>query len=591
MRATSPAARLGALLLLFGAALPLAGQEPTLADDLLARIDQAADDVNGGDGGGRRLLLPALLAVSTLGSEDLTCIAGGLLVARQKLSFAAAAGGCFLGIFFGDLLLVFVGRALGEGVLRRWPFSRLLTRERLERSEDWFRRSGPRVVFVSRFLPGSRLPLYLAAGVLRAPLPPIAAALAVAAAVWTPLLVGLSAWTGGAMLRLFREFERFALPALALAALLTLLAIRVVVPLFSWRGRRLLLARWRRLTRWEFWPAWLFQAPVVLHALRLGWRHGGIGTFAAANPGIPAGGFVEESKSAILAALGAAPVARFARVEADGHADLVAAARAAMTAAALDFPVVVKPDIGERGFGVRVVRSAAELGDALDPAAGAWLVQEYVAGEEFGVFYVRPPDAARGRILSITAKRFPAVTGDGSRTLEELILADDRAVCMAELYLAAHDRRLGFVPAAGESVQLVEIGNHCRGTVFLDGRAHATPELLAAIEMVARGFEGFYFGRFDLRVPSVDDLRAGRNLRILELNGVTSEATHIYDPQARLLAGWRTLFEQWRIAFEIGAANVARGATRPSLRELLALLGRRRSRFATIARRLAERKS
>ena len=92
----------------------------------------------------------------------------------------------------------------------------------------------------------------------------------------------------------------------------------------------------------------------------------------------------------------------------------------------------------------------------------------------------------------------------------------------------------------------------------------------------------FHFGRFDLRVPSVERFRAGLELTILELNGVTSEATHIYAPGASLLAAYRTLFEQWRLAFAIGAANFAAGAPATDLRTLFRLLRTRRSRFATI---------
>ena len=93
--------------------------------------------------------------------------------------------------------------------------------------------------------------------------------------------------------------------------------------------------------------------------------------------------------------------------------------------------------------------------------------------------------------------------------------------------------------------------------------------LEAAIERISQCYLGFYFGRYDLRAASVGDLMAGRNFKILELNGVTSEATHIYDPRHGLLYAYRTLFEQWRMAFEIGAANRACGAVVTSLAGLL----------------------
>jgi len=144
-----------------------------------------------------------------------------------------------------------------------------------------------------------------------------------------------------------------------------------------------------------------------------------------------------------------------------------------------------------------------------------------------------------------------------------------RAVCMSDFYLRKNAKRVEEVPAAGERVQLVEIGTHCRGAIFLDGRDAITPALEKVIDRIARTFDGFFFGRFDIRVPSRQDFMAGRNLKIVELNGVTSEATHIYDPKLSLLEAYRVLFQQWRIAFEIGDRNRARGIQPASVGDLL----------------------
>ncbi|HET9530021.1 MAG TPA: carboxylate--amine ligase, partial [Blastocatellia bacterium] len=99
-----------------------------------------------------------------------------------------------------------------------------------------------------------------------------------------------------------------------------------------------------------------------------------------------------------------------------------------------------------------------------------------------------------------------------------------------------------------------------------------TPELERAIDEISRGFEGFYFGRYDIRTPSIEAFKQGRDFKVIELNGVTSEATSIYDPKNSLFAAYRVLFEQWRIAFEIGAANRARGTPATSIRELAKML-------------------
>jgi hypothetical protein len=134
-------------------------------------------------------------------------------------------------------------------------------------------------------------------------------------------------------------------------------------------------------------------------------------------------------------------------------------------------------------------------------------------------------------------------------------------------------------------VQLVELGSHCRGAIFLDGGRLKTPQLEAAIDRISRGFRGFYFGRYDVRAASADEFRAGL-FRVLELNGVSSEATHIYDPAVSLLGAYRVLFEQWRMAFEIGAENRDRGFHPAGVSDLLRLTW---NRFQSKERKLAAR--
>jgi len=227
---------------------------------------------------------------------------------------------------------------------------------------------------------------------------------------------------------------------------------------------------------------------------------------------------------------------------------------------------------------VAVVRSSEEVRTYLAQAKGDVLAQEYVPGREFGVFYYRIPGEPGGRIFSITDKRMPSVTGDGRSTLETLILRGDRTVSIARFLLARHAARLWEVPAAGEVVPLVELGTHCRGAAFFDGTALQTPALLDAVEGISRSFKdaGFWFGRYDVRTDSEEALQAGR-FRVIELNGASSEATSIYDPDHSLFDAYRTLRQQWRILFEIGDHNRATGTRPASFGELFDLLRRHRA--------------
>jgi len=527
------------------------------------------------------LVLMMLIAASTLVSEDLTCIGAGVMVAQGRIDFFPAALACFLGIFAGDVLLFLAGRYLGRPALTRAPLKWLVRPEDVERSSRWFNRRGIVVIAASRFVPGMRLPTYFAAGLLNTNLFRFSIYFLLAAIVWTPLLVGLSSVLGAEVIKSALLARQNALVQVFVAGVALYLCVKLVIQTATYRGRRLILSKWRRLTRWEFWPMWAFYPPVICYVLLLAIKHRSLTVFTAANPAIPASGFIGESKSDILRGLATSNgyVARSALIEAsrDVKAKTDSAERF-MTENNLSFPVVLKPDQGQRGAGVAIVRSTEEAEGYLLTAAVDTIIQEYASGLEFGVFYIRRPDEGRGRIFSITEKRMPVVTGDGASTLETLILADDRAVCMARFLLDKHKERAGEVPATGEGVQLVELGTHSRGALFLDGGWIKTPELETRIDEISRLFEGFHFGRFDIRTPSVDDFRAGNNFKIVELNGVTSEATHIYDPRNSLIDAYRVLFEQWRLAFEIGAMNRARGVRPSTIRELFRAMGDYRRR-------------
>jgi membrane protein DedA with SNARE-associated domain/pimeloyl-ACP methyl ester carboxylesterase len=525
------------------------------------------------------VIVALLIMLATLVSEDLACITTGLMIARGTLGFFPGTLACFLGIFFGDLLVFMAGRSLGRAVLGRAPLSWFMSPEAVTVASQWVEQKGATLVFMTRFLPGTRLPSYFAAGMLRTSLARFTLYFFVACALWTPLLVGLCVVFGEAVQQVLTVFQRRAFLYLLVTGLVLFLGLKLVIPLFTHRGRRLLLSRWRRLTRWEFWPRWAFYPPVVLYVLWLGLKHRSLTLFSAANPAIPGGGFVGESKAGILQGLATAgalvapwellpgtlsPPERLSKME------------RFRVRLGLDWPVVLKPDIGERGSGVAIIRGVEEALAYLEVASGDVLVQEFVPGQEFGIFYIRRPSETRGTIFSITDKRLLTLTGDGRHTLEELILQDDRAVCMALFHFRHHAAHLEAVPSAGESIPLVEVGTHARGALFLDGEWVRTPQLELAIDELSRRFDGFHFGRYDIRTENLTELQQGRGFRVVELNGATAEATSIYDPKNGLAAAYRTLFTQWRLLFEVAAENIARGARPATLGEMLRLVGKHR---------------
>lgn len=325
-----------------------------------------------------------------------------------------------------------------------------------------------------------------------------------------------------------------------------------------------------RARRWEFWPSWLYYGPIVLWILWLGVKHRSPMAFTAANPALEAGGMVGEKKHHALEPLQKnAPdlVATFTLIKSAKASQRIQ--QALQFAQEQGMPLVLKPDVGQRGRGVFVARNEAQLRDYLTRFKGDVIAQRHVEGEEFGVFVARAPGESSPRILSIVHKTFPTVVGDGQQTLRELILGDRRAKLIWSLLFTRWASELDRVPSQGETIKLVEIGAHCRGSLFLDAGEHGTQELVTTLTRLLNAVPGYAFGRMDLRVPSVAHFRRGEGVQVLELNGVSAESAHIYHPGTPLLDGYRAMFHQWSTAFAIGHAYSRQGVATTSAFSLL----------------------
>jgi membrane protein DedA with SNARE-associated domain len=499
-----------------------------------------------------------LIFLSTFVLEDFAVLGAALLVLNNTVSLPVAAGSSFAGVWLGDLGLYLAALRFGHPILLRPWFRRLTGNLDVTRGERWFQKHGATAVLISRVIPGTRLPTYVAAGLLKQPVARFTAFTAAACAVWVSLLFWLALQLGPGAAAAFTSFGS------SFAKLTLVLLLASVV---AWVARPSAVRLARRLAQWEFWPPAVFYLPVACKYLRLAIRYRSLSLPCLANPGIRTGGLIGESKFETLADLGReAPefTAETWLVRFEAEDLQTAAIKRLRVEQHLEFPFVLKPDVGQRGFGFKVVQSEADIAQYVRAFRRDTLVQRYVPGPyEAGILYYRLPGEARGRIFAITDKVFPALTGDGLKTVEQLVHADARASRIARTYLARLGGARHRIPGANEQVRLVEAGNHCQGAIFLDGQRLWSPRLEEHIDRISRSIPGFYAGRYDIRYESEDALRAGLDFRIIELNGVSSEATSIYDPRNTLVSAYRTLFHQLEIIFEIGDQNRRRGL-RPS---------------------------
>ena len=305
--------------------------------------------------------------------------------------------------------------------------------------------------------------------------------------------------------------------------------------------------------------------------------------FSACNRDIPFGGLFGESKGDILDLFPASSrdgvfVAAYQRLSRMTPIDeRMAAVRTFLEAGRC----VLKPDQGERGAGVVVVKDEASARAWLASCPYDAIVQEFIAGEEFGVAWCRSPETGLGEIHSIAHKVLPSLVGDGERCLEDLILAGDRTLAMSRLHLKAQASRLGWVPAAGERVSLGDLGTHSCGATFFDARDLTSAELHQSFESFMADVPGIDFGRFDVRAPSKQALRAGKGVAVLEFNGVTGEAAHVYQPGYPWYRGVLDMIAHLRRASRIGAHNRRAGHAPATFGQLWSVLvtAMRRPRF------------
>jgi membrane protein DedA with SNARE-associated domain len=189
----------------------------------------------------------AAVALSTLISEDLACIAGGILASKGVLTFGWALLAGFLGIYLGDIPLYLLGRLGGMGLLRRRPFRWFIKESQVLQAEELFRDHGGKLIFSSRLLPGSRVPVYVAAGVLRYPFWKFAVYMAIAGGISSLLLTWASMRLGEVVFDWLRVYEAYFFPVAAAMALAVWIVLKLLEVLATRRSRLVLLSRTRRL--------------------------------------------------------------------------------------------------------------------------------------------------------------------------------------------------------------------------------------------------------------------------------------------------------------------------------------------------------
>lgn len=308
-----------------------------------------------------------------------------------------------------------------------------------------------------------------------------------------------------------------------------------------------------RLTNKEYWHARIYTVPVIVYTIYLACRAKSALFFTATNPAIPTSGMVGENKADISRWIPPQYRPKNSIVQ---PTDTLADIQNIFEKAQLQFPIILKPTVGCRGLMVKKVESWTEITKHLRRYPTTFLMEEFVDYPiEAAVLYWKNPETGQSGIQSVTLKAFLSVTGNGTLAVQCLLLQNPRAILQIERLKREKSALMSYIPQAGEKVVVEHIGNHCRGTKFLNYNHLITPDMVAAFDTIQAQLPGCFVFRLDLKTPSVSDLQKGQNVKILEINGVGSDPAHIFDPSVPLLEIWAAYFRLWKKIFEISTAQ------------------------------------
>jgi pimeloyl-ACP methyl ester carboxylesterase len=372
--------------------------------------------------------------------------------------------------------------------------------------------------------------------------------------------------------------EQIGFVGLTLGCIMTLVAVHGLRLIITWGGRQRIKGWFRRAINHEYWPRMIIYAPVLWWGVKRMFRRG-LQPLTAVNPGYSYDGGVQgESKIDLNTKLGDGdePAESVLHCVLIDESTAESRTRSALLAIDQDqrlhgYPVIAKPDEGEQGRGVKLLKTLDDVRAYCESSGEPFVLQQFHPGpHELGVLWMRHEEAIRnpdydgptGYIYAITIKHFPVLRGDGKHTLRKLILSHKRHRAQPSVFFEHNKTRLNWIPDKGQKVRLGIAGNHAQGAKFTDGAYLITPELTDRINEIIDGFDqragsGFDIGRFDLRCESLDELAQGKGFGIVELNGLTSEPTNLYDPKRSLFWAWRVLLGHWTQLEKLAEARIA----------------------------------
>lgn len=313
----------------------------------------------------------------------------------------------------------------------------------------------------------------------------------------------------------------------------------------------------KKIKNWEQWPFKILYAPIVPVWFWYMVRSGAVWFFTPSNPKLTFGGMEGEPKREMHDLLPASLCPNYFNVN---PTDNFSAVKEQIEIQGIPYPLIVKPEIGGQGILFRKIDNEEHLKEYHEKIPVEYFIQEFIKYPiEVSLFYYRYPSEKKGAITGFLQKVPLRVTGDGTHTLEQLILLNSKSKKRVEELKVKHKQNFNKILKNGESYFLSYAANHNRGAQFIDLKSDIDNNLVNMLDEISLGINDFFYGRYDIMCNSVEDLKKRKNFIILEYNGCGAEPNHFYDTGYSLKGAWQEILKHWKILYEISRYNHKQG--------------------------------
>lgn len=308
---------------------------------------------------------------------------------------------------------------------------------------------------------------------------------------------------------------------------------------------------------WELWPFWMRYALLSPVWLWYCLKSRSMWFFTPSNPTLTFGGFEGESKKEMYEQLpeGSYPKTIYIAPHLPFSQVINKIQQAGFT-----YPFIVKPDIGMSGILFRKIDREEQLLEYHQMLPVEYIVQQMISYPvEYSVFYYRYPDKNKGVITGFLQKEPLSVFGNGKDTLLQLIQNHPKAKHRLEELSAWHRSNFELVIPEASRYFLSYAANLNRGAHFINLGHLVDEKLHYVFDKLNLKSGQFFYGRYDLKSTSVDDLKNGHSFSILEFNGSGAEPNHVYNSGYSYLSAAKEIIKHWKVLYQISRMNHLKG--------------------------------